>query len=297
MATPARCYLLVAHRRVAPDVLIQRLRDVVGGTVARCHVVVPTATHRWTWDEDEARRVAADRVVQLVAGLRAIGVEATGEVGDREVLDSVAGAGRGRRVDEIILVLPPTPLTQRMGVGPVRRIRRTCGVPVTHLVAPAIRRDHRPLHDIGPAPSWVARGLAVLTLLAQRHSTVMLRTALGIVFVWFGVLKVVGASPVGEIVARTLVVLPARPAIIVLGLVEIAIGISFLSGRAVRAALVIFLVQMCGTFLTLVLAPDLTFQHGNPLLLSTAGEFVVKNLVLISAGVVIVASLRRHPEE
>lgn len=133
-----------------------------------------------------------------------------------------------------------------------------------------------------------------LVHLAQRHSIAMLRGALGIVFLWFGALKVVGASPVGQVVARTLFVLPARPAVVVLGVVEVAIGISLLSGRAVRAALAVLLVEMCGTFLALVLAPDLSFQQGNPLLLSTVGEFVIKNLVLVSAGMAVVGSLRRR---
>jgi uncharacterized membrane protein YkgB len=136
----------------------------------------------------------------------------------------------------------------------------------------------------------LARLEATLTLLAHRHGMLMLRTALGIVFMWFGALKVIGASPVGEIVARTLFVLPARPTMLALGIAEMAIGISFLTGRLVKAALVVFLVQMSGTFLTLVLLPDLTFQHGNPLLLSTVGEFVIKNLVLITAGIALAGS-------
>jgi putative oxidoreductase len=85
-----------------------------------------------------------------------------------------------------------------------------------------------------------------------------------------------------------------RPAIILLDVVETAIGISLLSCRAVRTALAVLLVQMCGTFLVLLLAHDLSFPHGNPLLLSTVGEFVIKNLVLISAGVVLVGGLRRR---
>jgi putative oxidoreductase len=136
---------------------------------------------------------------------------------------------------------------------------------------------------------------ATLTLLAHRHGMLMLRVALGIVFMWFGALKVVGASPVGEIVARTLFVLPARPATLALGIVEMAIGLSFLTGRLVKAALAVFLVQMSGTFLTLVLLPDLTFQHGNPLLLSTLGEFVIKNLVLITAGIALAGSFIGRP--
>jgi putative oxidoreductase len=293
-----RQYLLVVDQQVAPDAQLRRVLNLVDPGAAHCHVVIPaspTATHPWTWDEDEARCVAADRLVRLLAGLRRLGVEASGEVGDADIVESVSDALRGRRVDEIVLALSSRPLARRIGRDPVGRIRRTCGVPVTHVVVPVGGRPDRHPHS----RETVAGGLAGvedrLAALAQRHGVVMLRAALGVIFVWFGVLKVIGASPVGELVARTLFVLPARPALIALGLIEVGIGISLLTGRAVRVALAVFMVQMFGTFLTLVLVPDVAFQHGNPLLLSTVGEFVMKNLVLITAGIAIVGTLRRDP--
>lgn len=53
---------------------------------------------------------------------------------------------------------------------------------------------------------------------------------------------------------------------------------------------------MAGTFLVLFTQPDLAFQNNNPLLLTTIGEFVLKNLVLVSAGLVIGTTVRRHSE-
>jgi uncharacterized membrane protein YkgB len=38
-----------------------------------------------------------------------------------------------------------------------------------------------------------------------------------------------------------------------------------------------------------------TFQHGNPLLLRVEGEFVLKNLVLIAAALVVGTTVRRKP--
>jgi putative oxidoreductase len=299
-------YLLVAHHQSAPDALLDRVRLLAAAGACRCHVVVPaspTNDHPLTWNEDDARRVAHEHLVRLLTELHEIGVEATGEVGDTDVFESVADALRGRRVDEIILAVPSARLAHLIGRGPVRAIGRTYGVPVSEVSALRPRRADqrrggaaRPSRGGDMAPGarastrTLARLEATLTLLAHRHGMLMLRTALGIVFMWFGALKVIGASPVGEIVARTLFVLPARPTMLALGIAEMAIGISFLTGRLVKAALVVFLVQMSGTFLTLVLLPDLTFQHGNPLLLSTVGEFVIKNLVLITAGIALAGS-------
>jgi uncharacterized membrane protein YkgB len=69
-----------------------------------------------------------------------------------------------------------------------------------------------------------------------------------------------------------------------------------LIGRAMRLTLFLFVAQMVGTFLTFFVLPEVTFQDGNPLLLTVEGEFVVKNLVLVSAALVVGASVRRRRE-
>lgn len=66
-----------------------------------------------------------------------------------------------------------------------------------------------------------------------------------------------------------------------------------LFGLARRIILPLFAGQMGGTFLVLVMRPDVAFQHGNLLLLTVEGEFVVKNLVLLSAGL-LVLGCRQH---
>ena len=131
----------------------------------------------------------------------------------------------------------------------------------------------------------------------ERHAITALRVALAVVFVWFGVLKVIGASPVGDIVMQTLSFVPGSPGVLVpaLGAVEIAIGVGLLVPVAPRLTLLLFLGQMCGTFLTLVMLPERSFQGGNPLLLDVLGEFVVKNVVLVAAGLAVGASLWRRP--
>jgi uncharacterized membrane protein YkgB len=127
----------------------------------------------------------------------------------------------------------------------------------------------------------------------KRHSVDILRVALAIVFLWFGALKMLNLSPVGQIVKETVFFLPGDTFSFVLGLWEIVIGLGLLIQVAPRATLVLFWLQMGGTFMTLAVLPELAFQGGNPLLPSVLGEFVVKNIVLISAGLVIGANIRR----
>ncbi len=53
---------------------------------------------------------------------------------------------------------------------------------------------------------------------------------------------------------------------------------------------------MLGTFLVLLVLPEVAFQDGNILLLTVEGEFVIKNLVLLSAGMVVGATVRPRPD-
>lgn len=123
--------------------------------------------------------------------------------------------------------------------------------------------------------------------LMQEHSVTLLRIALGVVFLWFGALKVTGTSPVADLVAQTYSFLPAEPFFMVLGIWEIVIGIGLIFKIALRMILALLWLQMLGTFGAPVFAPHIFFLGGNPLLLTVQGEFVVKNIVLITAGLVI----------
>lgn len=123
--------------------------------------------------------------------------------------------------------------------------------------------------------------------LLRRWSPLALRLALGVVFVWFGALKVVGATPVADLVARTVYWVDAAWLVPALGVAEVVIGLGLITGRWLRAVLAVFAVQMAGTFLVLVVQPEVAFERGNPLLLTVEGEFVVKNLVLLAAGMAV----------
>ena len=127
--------------------------------------------------------------------------------------------------------------------------------------------------------------------LLRRWSPLALRLALGVVFVWFGVLKVVGATPVADLVARTVYWVDAAWLVPALGATEVVIGLGLIAGRWLRPVLALFALQMAGTFLVLVIQPEVAFEGGNPLLLTVEGEFVVKNLVLLAAGMAVGAQV------
>jgi putative oxidoreductase len=126
----------------------------------------------------------------------------------------------------------------------------------------------------------------------DRVATAALRLSLGTVFVWFGALKVGDVSPVADLVASTVYWVEPSWFVPALGAFEILVGLGLIAGRGMRGVLALFAAQMLGTLLVLVVRSDVAFQGGNVLLLTTEGEFVVKNLVLLSAGLAVGARLR-----
>jgi len=140
--------------------------------------------------------------------------------------------------------------------------------------------------------TWTRLDHALIDLMAA-HGIRLLRIALAVTFIWFGALKITGQSPVGDLVASTVYWIPPAFFVPFLGVWEVVVGVGLLFGVALRAILLLFWLQMAGTFLILVMHPDIAFQAGNPLLLTTTGEFVIKNLVLISAGIVIGSTVPR----
>lgn len=136
-----------------------------------------------------------------------------------------------------------------------------------------------------------------ITELLARIGIPVLRIGLGVVFLWFGALKFVpGASPADDLAARTIERLSfglVGPAVSVplLATWESLIGIGLLSARFLRATLLLLAVQMVGTLTPLVLFPAETFQVF-PFAPTLEGQYILKNVVLIGAGMVVGATVR-----
>ena len=125
----------------------------------------------------------------------------------------------------------------------------------------------------------------------------MVRTALGIVFLWFGALKFFpGLSPAETLAARTIEQLTfglvhPQVSLPVLAAWESLIGIGLILNRWMRAILFLLAVQMAGTFAPLILFPGETFSVW-PIVPTLEGQYIIKNLVLIGAAMVVGATVR-----
>ncbi len=146
-------------------------------------------------------------------------------------------------------------------------------------------------------PPWLNRIDAAVAAWMARYGVGILRRSLGLIFFWFGVLKFFpGLSPASELAVRTIDVLtfgsvPSHIAINLLAAWECLIGLGLVFGVAMRATLALLWVQMLGTITPIFFFPELVFTRV-PYAPTLEGQYIIKNLVLVSAGIVIGATVR-----
>ena len=120
----------------------------------------------------------------------------------------------------------------------------------------------------------------------QRYGGLSLRIALAIIFIWFGGLKLHGMSPAAPLITTAITWFEPEIFIPVLGVWEVMIGAAFLFRRTVPLAVLLILPHMAGTMLPLIVAPQLCFD-AFPYCPTMEGQYIMKNLVLISGAMVI----------
>jgi uncharacterized membrane protein YphA (DoxX/SURF4 family) len=138
---------------------------------------------------------------------------------------------------------------------------------------------------------------ARITATLARFSVPVVRIGLGAVFLWFGILKFgPGMSPAQDLATRTierlsLGLVGPDVALPVLAAWEVGIGVGLLSGRFLRATLFLLALQMLGTITPLLLFPGETFTVF-PIAPTLEGQYIIKNVVLIGAAMVVGATVR-----
>jgi uncharacterized membrane protein YkgB len=151
------------------------------------------------------------------------------------------------------------------------------------------QRDFFPMHHIGTrrVPPKIN-----LVSLAQLRVTFLLRLSLAAVFFWFGMLKLAGVSPVVDLLRNSIPFLARSPYIESLGLAEIIIAIGLIIKRLSNQAATLMILHLFCTLSVAIIAPTLVFAPAFPVL-TMDGEFLAKNFVLITAGLVVISSRDR----
>jgi uncharacterized membrane protein YkgB len=133
---------------------------------------------------------------------------------------------------------------------------------------------------------FLARVDATVISLMDKIGLPFLRVGIGVVFIWFGALKPLGMSPAEELLAATVYWWTPEIVVPAIGYWEVLIGVTFLIPALTRVAIFLLALQMPGTFLPLVLLPEVCWDEF-PLGLTLEGQYIVKNLVIIGAALVI----------
>jgi uncharacterized membrane protein YkgB len=135
-----------------------------------------------------------------------------------------------------------------------------------------------------------------ITTWMAKYSLTILRVGLGIVFIWFGALKLFpGLSPAEELVKNTIYFFDPDVFLPILAIWEILIGLGFLLGlftnRFQRLTILLLFLQMPGTALPLLILPEVCWVSF-PFVLTLEGQYIVKNLVIIGSALVLGATVR-----
>ncbi len=137
---------------------------------------------------------------------------------------------------------------------------------------------------------------AVIKWMAK-HGLFLLRISIGVIFLWFGALKYFeGMSPAEDLAIKTISTLsfnliPTKIIIYGLATWEVLIGIGLLFNLFMRETLLLLYLQMLGTFSPIFLFSGEVF-HIFPISLTLEGQYIVKNIVIISAGIVLGSTVR-----
>jgi nucleotide-binding universal stress UspA family protein len=128
-----RSFLIVANQTLTSESLREAITARLADEPVRTYVVVPMSpgSGRLSWDEQESRTVAKERLDDMLDRLREMGAEADGEVGDRDPVMAVRDALRRRQVDEVIISTLPRGLSRWLGEDVPSRLRDSVRVPVT----------------------------------------------------------------------------------------------------------------------------------------------------------------------
>lgn len=139
--------------------------------------------------------------------------------------------------------------------------------------------------------AWFDRADLRISQGMDRYCQPLMRYSIALIFIWFGLLKPLGMSPEEELIKRTVYWVSPQVFLPILGWWEVSVGLCLLYRPLIRIALLLLLLQLPGTMLPLVLLPEICFTRP-PFGLSLEGQYIVKNLFLVSAAFMIGGKVR-----
>lgn len=122
------------------------------------------------------------------------------------------------------------------------------------------------------------------------------RLAIGTVFLWFGLLKVLGFKSATSIIAETVYVGTPDTTARLLGVWEVAIGLCLVVHPLVRIGVALLALRLPGTLLALAIKADVCWTD-TPFVPTIQGQYLIKDAILISAAMIIGGTVRSEHRE
>lgn len=128
-----------------------------------------------------------------------------------------------------------------------------------------------------------------------RHGHNVHRLSLGLIFIWFGLLKPFGAKTTTSLLAHTIYFFPPEYLLPLLGWWEVAIGLTMLFPTLVKYSILLQVVRIPGTILAFFIHPEICFVH-IPYVPSPEGQYLIKDIIILFAGIAIAGSVHKEKE-
>uniref|UniRef100_UPI004048E942 doxx family protein n=2 Tax=Roseivirga sp. TaxID=1964215 RepID=UPI004048E942 len=136
-----------------------------------------------------------------------------------------------------------------------------------------------------------------LYLFFDKHQHQLLRISIGVLFIWFGLLKFFpGASPAERLATDTIQILtfhliPASINFKILATMELLLGLLLVFSKEYKITFWLLVFHMLATFTPLFILSDVTFKQV-PFKLSLEGQYIIKNLVILCCAFILLIAHR-----
>jgi uncharacterized membrane protein YkgB len=129
----------------------------------------------------------------------------------------------------------------------------------------------------------------------EHIATRFLQISLGVILGWIGAGKFVDPSPVVMLLSASMPIFASATFVYLLGAMEIIVAIALFANVGVRYAGIVTMGLFAGTLTIFLIAPMVVYVEGRAPLLALPGQFLLKDLALFAAAMVVaVSDAKKH---
>lgn len=133
----------------------------------------------------------------------------------------------------------------------------------------------------------------ILVTLFRRYGHRLHRISLGVLYIWFGLLKPLGHTTTTSLLAHTIYWGDPGHMVLVLGWWEVLIGLCLIVRPWVRIAVFLLVLRLPGILLAFLIEPGMLF-FSFPFAPTPEGQYLIKDLTLFFASLAIAGSLEEE---